>query len=175
MVENPPGNATDPAEWREYFYNAFDGAHVTACTIAVDNDLLVRSLVERRELLRKIEMMLEPGTSLDTLNLSNIAAKEERERRFFGRLMASISPKVPELFSRVVVLNARVMGLAQQSYPATKVFISFETEEAQRRVLSALNFGSLDIKRNNHKVVKDPKHLFRGKLVLNVVEPDEPR
>lgn len=173
VISNPPGDATDPAEWHNFFRDAFDGAHVTACTVAVDNDLLVRSLVERREKLRRIEMMLEPGTSLDTLTLAGIAAKQERERRFFGHLLARLSPGIPELFSRLTVLTAKVQGLAQQDYPATHVFVTFETEQDQRAVLSAYNLGSLDIARNNTALL-DGKHLFRKNKVLAVSEPDEP-
>jgi len=175
VIENPPGDATDPAEWRDFFYENFDGAHVTACTVAVDNDLLVRSLVERREKLRIIELLVEPGTSMDTLTLAGIAAHEERHRRFFGNLKALLVPGVPELFGRVAVLNAKVQGLAQQDYPATNVFVTFETEQAQRAVLEALNLGSLDVRRNKTAKVANPKHLFRGEKVLQVAEPGTSR
>ena len=174
VIENPAGDATDPQEWHNFFRDSFDGAHVTACTVAVANDLLVRSLVERREKLRQIEMALEPGTSLDILTLARIAAKQERERRFFGNLKAKLSPGIPELFARVTVLNAKVQGLAQQDYPATNVFLTFETERDQRKVLQALNLGSLDVSRNKTKKVLNQQHLFRGTTVLKVAEPDEP-
>ena len=170
VIENPPGDATDPDEWRGFFLNGW-GAHVTACTVAVDNDLLVRSLVERREKLRTIEMLIEPGTSMDTLTLAGIAAREERQRRFWSSIKAFLVPGVPELFARITVLNAKVQGLAQQDYPATNVFVTFETEKAQREVLSTLNFGSLDVKRNNTKLVENPRHLFRGEKILKVTEP----
>ena len=173
VIANPPGDATDPEEWHLFFRAAFD-AHVTACTVAVDNDLLVRSLVERREKLRQIEMLVEPGTPLDTLTLAGIAAKQERERKFFGHLLALIVPGIPELFARLTVLTAKVQGLAQQDYPATNVFVTFETEQAQRAVLSAYNFGSLDIQRNHVSKIHNPRHLFRGQYILNVKEPDEP-
>jgi len=173
LIDNPPGDATDPKEWHEFFKRSF-GAHATTCTIAVDNDLLVKALVERRELLRKIEMMIDPGTSMDTLTLAGIAAKEERERKFFGHLKAILVPGVSELFARVVVLNAMVQGLAQQDYPATKVFLAFETEAAQRHILSSLNYGSLDVRKNRVEKADDPAHLFRGKLLLAASEPDEP-
>jgi hypothetical protein len=174
VIANPPGDATDPEEWHVFFRDAFDGAHVTACTVAVDNDLLVRSLVERREKLRQIEMLVEPGTPLDTLTLAGIAAKKERERKFFGHLMALVVQGIPELFARLTVLTAKVQGLAQQDYPATNVFVTFETEQAQRQVLSAYNLGSLDIQRNHISKIREPKHLFRGQYVLNAKEPDEP-
>jgi hypothetical protein len=173
IISNPPGDATDPQEWHDFFRDAFEGAHVTACTVAVDNDLLVRSLVERRERLRQIEMMLDPGTSLDTLTLAGIAAKKERDRRFWGHLWAKVSPGIPEHFARLTVLTAKVQGLAQQDYPATNIFVTFETEKAQRQVLSAYSLGSLAVKRNITSAL-DELHLFRGKHVLNVGEPDEP-
>jgi hypothetical protein len=174
VIENPPHDATDAEEWRSFFLTKFDGAQVTTCTIAVDNDLLVRSLVERREVLRKLEMLVPPGTSLDTLTLAGIAAKQERFRRFWGQVLSMVSPGVPELFARLVVLTSKVQGLSQQDYPASKVFITFETEAAQRRVLSALSVGSLQVSRNKISAVPNPEHLFRGELVLGVNEPHEP-
>jgi len=175
VVNNPPGDATNPEEWRTFFREQFDGARVTACTIAVDNDLLVRSLVERREKLRQIEMLIEPGTSLDTLTLARIAAKQERERGLLGRVLSSFTAGgIPELFARLVVLTAKVQGLAQQDYPSTNIFLTFETEADQRRVLSALSVGSMEIARNKKTAVADPKYLFRGERLLSVSEPDEP-
>ena len=53
--------------------------------------------------------------------------------------------------------------------------MSFETEAAQRQVLSALSVGAIAANHNNVRVHKDnPEYLFRGELVLRVNEPDEP-
>jgi hypothetical protein len=174
LVTNPPVDAKDPDEWKKFFEENFDGAHVTVCTIAVDNDFLVRTLVERRERLRTIDNMQEPGRSMKMLDLAKVAAEQERRRGFWGRLMAMISPGIPEHFSRIVALNAKVEGLAQLEYPVTNIFLTFETEKDQRHVLSSLSVGSLKASRNDVKAVKDHRHLFRGKFVLNVSEPDEP-
>ena len=94
-IQNPPANAVDPEEWFNFFYDNFDGAHATVITIALDNDLLVRALVSRRERMKKIELHVEPGTSLDTLTLARIAAEMARKRGFFGRLLAHLAPGVP--------------------------------------------------------------------------------
>lgn len=174
VIHNPPGDATDPDEWRQFFLENFN-ARVTACTVAVDNDLLVRSLVERREILRQIEMTLEPGTSLDILTLAGIAAKEERGRKVIDRFLVQIGlAGIPEKVARLVVLTAKIQGLAQQDYPATNIFLCFETEEEQRKVLAALNYGSLKIVRNKVSAATDEKHLFRGEFLLSASEPDEP-
>jgi hypothetical protein len=130
--------------------------------------------VERRELLRMIENLLEPGTPTNILNLAKIAAEEERQRKGLKRLLAIVSPGIPELFARVVALNAKVQGLSQLDYPCTNLFLSFETEKDQRYVLSKLSVGSLKSARNAKEAVEDPKYLFRGERVLAVSEPDEP-
>ena len=118
VINNPPEDATDPEEWKEFFKNAFD-AHVTGCTVAVDNDVLVHTLRERRETMRMLELLLEPGTKLDIVTLAGIAAAEERKRTALQRLLAFVSPGLPEIFSRLAVLTAKVQGLAQQDYPVT--------------------------------------------------------
>jgi hypothetical protein len=74
----------------------------------------------------------------------------------------------------LVVLTAKVQGLSQQHYPASEVFVTFETEAAQRKVLSALSVGTLASLRQNKHAVASDKYLFRGERVLSVLEPDEP-
>jgi hypothetical protein len=125
--------------------------------------------------MRKIEMLVEPGTSLDDLNLARIAAGIERERNFMKGMLAIVLPGIPELFARATVLTAKIQGLAQQDYPVSNVFISFETEAAQRHVLTALSVGAFAANHNTVRVHKEnPNYLFRGNLVLRVDEPDEP-
>lgn len=174
VITNPPPDATDPEEWKNFLERNFTNCHVTVCTVAVDNDILVRSLVERREKMKRIEMLVEPGTRLDDISLSNIAARVERERRWYQHLLALVAPGIPELYGRVVVLNAKVQGLAQQEYPASNVFVCFETEAAQRQVLTTLSVGALAAKRHDERVLPDHKYLFRGTHVLQVEEPEEP-
>jgi hypothetical protein len=173
LISNPPEDAHDPEEWREYFKNAFD-AQVTGCTLAVDNDLLVRTLVERREKMRMLELMIEPGTKLDIVTLAGIAAGIERERTFLQSVMASVSPGIPEIFARMAVLTAKVQGLAQQDYPVTNAFITFETEKDQRKVLEKLTVGQMAVDTNRTSSLQDVKYLFRGEKVLGVHEPEEP-
>lgn len=144
------------------------------CTVAVDNDFLVRTLVERREILRLIQNTLEPGIAMSNLKLAYLAAKMERERNWFGRFVAFLSPGIPELYARYVALNAKVQGLAQLDFPVTNIFLTFETEKDQRHVLRKLSVGSLKAFRNDKKALSNPKYLFRDEHVLAVEEPDEP-
>ena len=131
-VDNPPEDARDPLEWTEFFREEFD-AHVTGCTIALDNDRLVRTLKQRRELMRKLEAQVEPGTSLDMVTLAAIAVDKDRERSFFARMISCIVPGFPETYGKLAVFTSIVQGLAQQEYPVTNVFLTFETEILLRR------------------------------------------
>ena len=173
QISNPPDDAKNPEEWRRYFKENCNGAQVTVCTCAVENDFLVKTLVERRERIRQIQSML-PGERLDMLILSRSAAEIERNRGFFDSLLALVVPGIPEHFSRLVALDSKVEGGSQLDYPVTNVFVTFETEDDQRQVLSNLTVGSMKSSKNDVTVFSDPKYLFRGKYVLDIREPDEP-
>jgi hypothetical protein len=172
-IKNPPNDANDPEEWRRFFNENFDGAQVIVCTCAVDNDLLVKALVERREIIRSIHS-LRPGHSLDILDLTKSAAEIERSRNLFGRLKAKAVPGMPEHVDRLVALNGRIEGRSQLKHSVSNVFVTFETEEGQRRVLENLSVGYTKAKNNDASALSDLKYLFRGELVLDVCEPEEP-
>lgn len=71
-ISNPPASATNPDEWKKFFVEEFDGVHVTCCTVALNNESLVSSLVRRRELLQMIKNKIPHDKSwkLDTCHLS---------------------------------------------------------------------------------------------------------
>lgn len=173
QIRNPPGDANDPEEWRHFFKEKFNGAQVVVCTCAVENDLLVKALVERREKIRSIQR-IEPGTSMRMLDLAKTAAEIKRDRGWFGRLKSTFLAGIPELYDRLVALKGRVEGLAQLEYPVTNVFVTFETEEDQRKVLEELCVGYKNGQNNNSDALSDKKYMFRGEFVLDAVEPEEP-
>jgi hypothetical protein len=174
QISNPPPKANDPDEWRRYFENNFSGVKCAAITCAVNNDLLVRALVARREVLRMMELQLDPGTPMDIDHLALLAAKAARKNRgFLKRMLAVVLPGLPELLSRLVALNTSIKGLAQLGYPCTNVFVTFESESHQREVLGRLCVGQWHVRRNNTSVLGDEKYSFQGK-VLEVSESVEP-
>jgi hypothetical protein len=108
LIKNPPPTASDPQEWRNYFEDNF-GVKVVAVTCNVNNDLLIKSLVGRRETLRKMELQLDHGTLMDIDNLALLAAKEAQMRsKYLGRIKGIFLPGLPELLSKVVALNTSV-------------------------------------------------------------------
>jgi len=175
VIRNPPPDATDPDEWKTFFDTNFGSdVHTTCCTVARDNYLLVRALVRRRELLQKLKWALPPGTSLDIPSLNDTARDLKQKRTTLEKIKALAVPGVPELVCQLGKINEAVQKLAMLDFPATRVYVTFETEAAQRRILTLLSIGSKAVKRNDVMKVHDPSHLFRSKLVLNIKEADEP-
>jgi len=172
-IKNPPGDANNPEEWRKFFKENCDGAKLAVCTCAVENDLLVHCLVERREVMRNIHSK-RPGENMEMLVLAKIAAEIETKRNMLARILAKVVPDIPEYFARLTALKGKVEGLAQLKYPVTNVFLTFETEEDQRKVLQNLSVGHMTAQKNDHSALSDPKYLFRGEIVLDVAEPEEP-
>eukprot|EP00986_Skeletonema_menzelii_P020078 scaffold30079_cov154-Skeletonema_menzelii.AAC.6 len=169
---NPPKDATEPEEWKKFFETRF-GVHTTCCTVTIDNDLLVQALAERREVLHQIEEKIKEGAAANTLSLSEYAAKVEHRRGLIGNIKSRISPGIPELVDRLTVLNQKIQGLAQQHYRATKVFCTFETESMQREIIKEMKVGPMTARMNSVHAI-NPNLLFRGEIVLDVREAEEP-
>jgi len=161
VIRDPPTNAHDPEEWKDFFQSKFDGAHVSCCTVVVENDELVKTLVERRELLLTIRRELPQGVSLDPENPEKLATyadeyKKEKKCRIFNG--------IPEHYEKLIKLEDTIKKLSGKDYPVISVFITFENERTQRRVLSLMN------KATN----PGPKYYFNGDRLLRVEEPAEP-
>jgi len=178
QIHNPPGDAHDPNEWMEFFAQ-FD-ATVTCISICVNNDILVKALVERRERYLQLSRKLPYGTALDDNTVSLIAARCEKNRNGLTYLIATIlhpfhiSLDVGALYHRIVVLTSRIRGLCQLENQVSNVFVTFETEKAQRNVLTALDCGIISARTNNASAFYQASHLFRRRHVLQVSEPEEP-
>jgi hypothetical protein len=175
VIKNPPPDATNPDEWKTFFDTNFGpDIHVTCCTVARDNYQLVQALVARRVILQKLKWKLPAGNRLDIGSLA-INAHDIRERRgLFDRLKSLVVPDVPELFKELVNINNEVRKLSMMDFPATRVFITFETERAQRTVLHHLSVGSRSIMKFSELNITKPTHAFRSNIVLHVKEAPEP-
>jgi len=145
----------------------FDDVHVTVCTIALDNEKLIKLLIQRRQLLLKIENMLPIGEKFD-INDVRRAVRLCRRVPVWKRIICCAS-SAQGIHSKILKLEKQIDKLSEKIYYVTKVFISFETEEAQRKVLKAM---SLPGKAKAAEIL-DEKFKFEGK-VLEIREPDEP-
>jgi hypothetical protein len=176
VIENPPIEARDPDQWRRFFERTFR-AKVASVTIGIDNDLLIKTLVERREALRCLELALDPGSQLDVLTLARISSRIENRRNVIQKFMAWVFPGIPEYFGRLTVLTARVQGLAQQEYGVKNVFVTFAKETSKNRILDQFSIGDWVIRRNDVEHMNNTgrgKLCFEGKVILKCRHPDEP-
>ena len=173
-VRNPPDDAVHPEEWRDFFMTNFHGSHVTCCTVAVDNDDLVHTLVARRELLKTIEDSLPDESDFSIENLKKTAIDIESKRNSFQRFLAKISGGIPAKVYKLVHLNDTIVELSQKPWPASTIFVTFENELAQRLVLEKMLVAQVDATKQNRNAVSDQNLLFRGEHVCLVEEPAEP-
>jgi len=181
-IRNPPKDASDPNEWKDFFEKNFpdaEGMHVASCTVAVDNDDLLDCLVQRRQLLKHLKQALPDIKNVkDVRELEAIAAKIKDGRNCFQRQWAKLCGGVPAKYEYLLQLNAKIKKLSQVDSPVTRVFVMFETEKAQRYVLEKLTVSRYDVKMNKVTSIADPKHLFPrdglDDLVLDVCESGEP-
>lgn len=147
-----------------------DGVHVTTVTIALDNDDLMNLLIQRRRLLAKIDSLLPCGQSLDYTNLEDL---EEIVR--LCPIVAGwkknllCSSDAYGLYKRVKALEKKIDKESNKTYNVSKVFVSFETEQAQRKVLRTLLVPS----RGDSEAWLEEHWKLNGR-VLKVHEPDEP-
>ncbi len=165
-TQNPPYNAKDPEIWKEFFESKFDGVHVTLCTVVLKNQKLIDQMVKRRKLLAKLKKKLPPHVKFEVEDLENIVLQCSEpgfvSRIFFG----SVGPK--ELYDRIKGLDILIEEIAAGDFPVTRVFVTFEKEEMQQRVLKALTYPKLC------KGMVDSMYKFDGHILLKVREPDEP-
>lgn len=123
LIKNPPQNANNPEEWRDYFESNFEGVKVVAVSCNVNNDLLIKSLVRRRETLRRMELQLDHGALMDIDNLALLAAQEAQNRsKYFGAIKGFFLPGLPELLSNLVALNTSIKVRVRFLFDAMVVF-----------------------------------------------------
>ena len=205
VVKNPPDDAYDPTEWKEFFEAALQqdntdtinnsggqgttiikDTSVTVCTVDVDNEFMIAYLTKRREILRAIELALPPSkfwqaggsNNHNDNSIKNRAFLEAEKAAAKGKSCFGIfsTSKLPALYQSLLDIEAQIKTYFEETKDrprTTHVYLTFETEAAQRQVLSQSSVGSLEARSNMISSV--PKHyLFRGKHVLKVREPEEP-
>ncbi|CAB9497647.1 protease [Seminavis robusta] len=149
-VLNPPPDANDPVEWRDFF-TEFALKQVTMVTVALDNDELLRALVERREKMDELQKLL-PGEvnledeacvqeSLATMMAERESATRSGSSKLFEKFLRGAGLLIdPEAaVQKVTDLTEKVKRLQLKHYNVASIFVTFETEEGQRQALAALS------------------------------------
>lgn len=187
MVKNPPPDATDPDKWRDYF-EQFAEKQVTLVTVHLNNEEMLKKLMERRKKRDLLRRMLKKGTNMDDENALRVAVDDHiRERDlepkgcfgsflectvFWPLKMIGLIHAAETLLEKVNSLTEEIKEFQKRRYEVSKVFVTFETEEGQRAAMAALSVRRIDISMNN--VEKAPPCAVFHDRVLRVVQPTEP-
>lgn len=203
-IHNPPDDATNPDEWKDFLETNF--GKVAVVTICINNDKLVRALVKRRECLLQISRLIRKSdfTDEEIEVLANEQHLKNSQRwclcRCFQKYVlypigildiAVLQARYEKLNYdiRQIVLYSGDEGASElpiqspiesvaptnlNPFPVSNVFVTFETEEAQRKSLYALSCGTIHAVLNNTYAFPNKDHLFRKEQILLVGEPEEP-
>ena len=175
VVRNPPHDAVEPEDWINFFQSNFHGVHINCCTVGIDNDTLICALVKRRELMGAINDSLPDEEEISNQDdLKKVAEQIESERNCIKKIGSWIFGGIPEKYKKLVVLNEKILELSKEKFRASSVFITFESEAAQRLVLERMNVSHWDAHNQNVHAIGDRNLLFRGNHVCLVEEPAEP-
>eukprot|EP00592_Proboscia_alata_P008819 CAMPEP_0194364480 /NCGR_PEP_ID=MMETSP0174-20130528/12400_1 /TAXON_ID=216777 /ORGANISM="Proboscia alata, Strain PI-D3" /LENGTH=923 /DNA_ID=CAMNT_0039138535 /DNA_START=73 /DNA_END=2844 /DNA_ORIENTATION=+ len=178
QIDNPPHDSHDHKEWKEFFEDNFvdnkdKNVHVTCITVAVNNNELINKLVKRRKLLLQIENLVEEGKKFNADDLEGAVAASlpvAGWKKLIFRAKDAQSIK-----ENIEVITEEIKELQKKTYDVEKVFVTFEEEEMQRKVLKVLTVAKSKIFSNNIDAhSQHPQYLFRDKIVLGVQEPLEP-
>ncbi len=163
--KNPPNDARDPEEWKEFFESRFEGVEVRACTIALENEVLVQALIRRRKLILRLMNMIPSLEGLDTDNLEAIVSSCPPVPKWKQFICCASDPQT--IHASIQQVDLEIQELSKRAYDVSSVFITFETETAQRDVLSTLCLPVL------HLSNLDDKYKFNG-IALKVSPTEEP-
>jgi len=188
-VLNPPPDAKDPDEWRDFFDKyTNEGDQITTVTVALDNENLINKLATRRVYQNYLRMKLPPDTDFSDEDALTLAIEKHREHvatlpvGLIGKLVNCVRPifkligmmlNANELHEKITKMAEEVKELQEKEYHATKIFITFETERSQRNALEALCVGQIELRANRLGAISPENH-FRGDQLLDVIEPAEP-
>jgi len=165
-ISNPPYNAKDPQIWKEFFEKRFDDLHVTLCTVVLKNDDLIAKMAERQKLLAKLKALLPKHFKFCSSDLERTVLQCSEPGVLSRLLFCSVGPK--DLYDKILKIDVEIEQISTNDFPTSGVFVTFETEEMQQRVLAEMTFPSLC----SHVV--DSKFKWGGHVVLEIDEPDEP-
>jgi hypothetical protein len=169
QIRNPPNDAKDPTEWKEYFSQF---GTVVSVTVVLDNQELLLQLLERRKLVAQLEDIVPFNVKVDPSNLAlafEHALPLSRFSKMLGMLNGSaIQKKIKEIDDRV----NNVLSL--RSYDVSEVFVIFDNEADQQNALEKLQIPLIHVLRQKIDALEKPSHAFRGNIVLNIVDPPEP-
>jgi len=183
-IKNPPPNAKKTTDWKSFFEQKFKSSnlHVNAVTIVLNNATLLKPLIQRQKLLGQLQNMLPIGIPFDDTNLDEVLTHCRRPVPLWKRFLEAVSKDMVDAIdssdtkptkAETIVENVRriereiAVFATECAFDVTSVFVTFDTEEAQRAVLEELTVPRM------RESQLDESYKYEGNI-LRIIEPDEP-
>ena len=164
--------------WKDYFEKSL-GVIPVYVTVSLNNEELIKALVERRAIVHNLSLLLPSDVNLDDNEEIETAAaivvQQEGKSPLWKKCLRKlgIMQDAQTLADKLEESHDLIVELLQRNYEASHVFVVFGTEEDQRKVLTNLTVGTIATITNNQDAI-DNVFLFHGTDVLHVEEAGEP-
>lgn len=155
-VTDPNADADDPDEWRAYFEQF---GPVQYISITRKNNVLMDNILIRHKMGRDYKQLLHEAQFPELFG--SCCSSEQRHNR-----------KIRALESEIKAQDELLIDMYDSVYDVCRVYVTFNTEEAQRACKSALEVANIDAILDRGEIKQEFK--FRGANVLNIAEPVEP-
>jgi hypothetical protein len=186
VIHDPPPDATNCDEWKDFFMQF--GA-VAAVTVAIDNSKLLKALGKERSLRRgarrdQVDLKSHDAeTKSDQLDQDEVVKAPETpaEAKSGGCLSVLAGTGDRAYYLAQLKKNKLEVGAAiveGVQYKAQRVFVTFDTEEAQRKCLAKCQVGTIPAIFNCTSCFSSPPIFRQGEdgkgQILSISEAVEP-
>mmetsp|Transcript_5867 Transcript_5867/g.8808 ORF Transcript_5867/g.8808 Transcript_5867/m.8808 type:complete len:978 (+) Transcript_5867:167-3100(+) len=162
-ITNPPENIVDPDVYYDHFSDYGDIVFITVC---LNNGIVMKKVREKIEVENRLIAMITNSQydEFDPKKADILQSSLPFWQQFLQRY--NLYETKESLRKRLKGIKCDLHGLGQRPYIPVKVYITFNTEKAQRKCLQALSSGTFYDKGGDENMVG-------GKLV-NIKEAKEP-
>ena len=151
-IVNPPKDAYDAEEWRDFF-SKFTDDGIVSVSINLNNADLLKTLVKRRKMVKQLKKLLPVNSDINDYEAIKNAPK-------YWYMKLPFFSDAEKMNRKIKNLNQVIKELSEKEYHVTDVFVIFESERGQRNALHTLSTGRMNVWRNNVDLSK----FERGKL-----------
>jgi hypothetical protein len=156
-VVDPNPDETDPDTWYHYFSQFGTVKYVT---VTKKNSSLENLLADFHGVQKRVDS--KKSNDIESANELSLAAVNLLQR--------------DSLLGRLHNLEAQLAEAYVKRYEACRVYVTFETEKEKQTALKELEVPGIDaiLDRPNKSRSDSQRHAFRGRNILDIVEPAEP-
>jgi len=184
VINDPNPEKVDPDYYKDWFEERFGKGSVFSVAVCLSNGQLLNLYKIKRNL--EYQIVLEAieeakfakvkrrASEVDEGFLSQLQMNQSA-KSYFKQAMEflGLDPTLEYFTMELLKVNLAISKVKHIEYKATKVFITFQTEKAQRECLEKMCVGSIPAALDWKDSIADQRMLMEGNL-LNMKEAPEP-